>query len=170
MVVTGGMGYTVPVTLVDGALGRTEQELTSAVDAALYIADGTLADGPIGQVGLELEAHCFDCVDPARRPSWDRIAEVIACLPALPGDSRVTVEPGGAVELSGPPAAGVLGAVTAMQTDRAVVREHFARAGLGLLLLGADPLRAPRRIHPGAATERWNGSSRAAEPAPWARR
>jgi len=162
VVVTGGMGYTVPVTLVDGALGRTEQELTSAVDAALYIADGTLADGPIGQVGLELEAHCFDCVDPARRPSWDRIAEVIACLPALPGDSRVTVEPGGAVELSGPPAAGVLGAVTAMQTDRAVVREHFARAGLGLLLLGADPLRAPRRIHPGGryrAMERFFESS-----------
>ena len=60
------------------------------------------------------------------------------------------------------PAAGVLGAVTAMQTDRAVVREHFARAGLGLLLLGADPLRAPRRIHPGGryrAMERFFESS-----------
>ena len=62
---------------------------------------------------------------------------------------------------SATPSPACSGAVTAMQTDRAVVQEHFARRP-GLLLLGADPLRAPRRIHPGAATERWNGSSRAA--------
>ena len=38
----------------------TVRELTSSAAAALHIAGNTLADGPIGRVGLEVEAHCFD--------------------------------------------------------------------------------------------------------------
>ncbi len=62
----------------------------------------------------------------------------------------VTVEPGGAVELSGPPEDGVVAAIDAMNSDQAVLRKAFADAGLGLVLLGADPLRPPKRINPGA--------------------
>jgi glutamate--cysteine ligase len=36
-----------------------------------------------------------------------------------------------------------------MQADRAVLAEAFARQGLGLVLLGADPLRPPQRVNPG---------------------
>ena len=62
--------------------------------------------------------------------------------------SLITVEPGGAVELSGPP------------TD-VLARDHrhdrrpcgaalgVRRAGLGLVLLGADPLRPAKRVNPG---------------------
>jgi glutamate--cysteine ligase len=125
-------------------------ELTSSPDAAQYIADGCLTDGPPGRVGLELEAHCFDPADPYRRPSWDEIAEVLELLPPLPGGSAVTVEPGGAVELSGPPEDGVLAAIGAMNNDQAVLRKTFADVGLGLVFLGADPLRSPKRINPGA--------------------
>jgi glutamate--cysteine ligase len=71
-------------------------------------------------------------------------------LPALPGGSAVTVEPGGAVELSGPPVDGVMAAIDAMNRDQAVLRSAFADAGLGLVFLGADPLRPPKRINPGA--------------------
>jgi glutamate--cysteine ligase len=85
-----------------------------------------------------------------RRPGWDEITDVIARVPALPGGGVITVEPGGAVEISGPPFDGPLPAIAAMAADRAVLSEAFARAGLALVLLGADPLRPPQRVNPGA--------------------
>ena len=130
---------------------RTESPvLTSAISAALRVGPNCLRDGDVGRVGLEVEAHCFDPADPMRRPSWAELSDVIADLPPLPGGSRVTVEPGGAVELSGPPIDGAPAAITAMAADRAVLLEAFARAGLGLILLGADPLRPAQRVNPGA--------------------
>ncbi len=102
------------------------RQLTGSVAAALHIAGKTLTDGPVGRVGLELEAHCFDLARPQRRPGWDRLNRVIATLPRLPGGSVVTVEPGGAVELSGPPADGPAAAIAAVAADRAVLRAAFA--------------------------------------------
>src|ERR1700751_6001975 len=89
-------------------------QLTSANTAALHIGETCLTDGPVGLVGLEIEAHCFDMADLTRRPGWDENTEVIAGVPQLSGGSRIPVEPGGAVELSGPPCSGVLAAITAM--------------------------------------------------------
>ena len=123
--------------------------LADAEGAAAIIERDCLVDGPVGQVGLEIEAHCFDLADPTRRPSWDELSRVIEQVPALPGGSPITVEPGGAVELSAPPADSVLSAIIAMQADRAVLLEAFAHHGLGLVLLGADPLRSPERVNPG---------------------
>lgn len=129
------------------------RQLVDSADAARYIAQGSFLDGAVGQVGLEIEAHCFDRADPRRRPTWAEITDVITALPALPGGSAVTVEPGGAVELSGPPLAGVLPAVAAMAADRAVLTTAFEAAGLGLAQLGADPVRPPHRVNPGARYE-----------------
>ena len=126
-----------------------EEPLTSASAAAEYLFDGCLTDGPVGSVGLEIEAHCYDMADPLRRPGWDELTATIAALPALPGRSLVTVEPGGAVELSGPPAADPATAIAAMTSDRATLRASFAQRGLGLVLLGADPLRPASRVNPG---------------------
>jgi len=130
-----------------------ERVLTSSSSAALHIAGASLEDGPIGRVGLELEAHCFDLQDPRRRPGWSELNDVIATVGPLPGGSAVTVEPGGAVELSGPPAEGAVPAIAALAADREVLQSAFADAGLGLALLGADPLRAPHRVNPGARYE-----------------
>ena len=126
-----------------------DTELTSANSAAERIGANCLSDGPVGRVGLEIEAHCFDLADPLRRPEWDELSAVIAGVPDLPGGSLITVEPGGAVELSGPPMNGVLPAITAMIGDRAVLRSAFAEAGFALVLLGADPLRPAKRVNPG---------------------
>jgi glutamate--cysteine ligase len=131
-----------PARLADG-------EFASASAAAQFISDSCLADGPVGRVGLEIEAHCYDPAEPQRRPSWDEITDVLESLPAMPGDSLVTVEPGGAVELSGPPALGATAAIEAMAGDQAVLRKAFAAAGLGLVSLGADPLRPAKRVNPG---------------------
>nr|HRD10555.1 glutamate-cysteine ligase family protein [Mycobacterium sp.] len=80
--------------------GADDGALASSTSAGLRIADACLSDGPLGQVGLELEAHCYDLADPARRPEWAELTAVIADVPELPGGSAITVEPGGAVELS----------------------------------------------------------------------
>ena len=144
----------------------TSQEFTSAEEVADYIGTRCLQPGPVGTVGLEIEAHCFDLSDPQRRPGWDELSEVIAEVPALPGGSRITVEPGGAVELSGPPATGAAAAVAAMSTDQTVLREVFARHGFGLVLLGTDPLRPTQRINPGPryqAMERFFAASGTAD-------
>jgi glutamate--cysteine ligase len=132
-----------PACLADG-------ELASASVAAQHIADTCLTDGPVGRVGLEVEAHCYDPAEPLRRPTWDEITEILQSLPPMPGGSLVTVEPGGAVELSGPPANGVTPAIEAIANDQTVLRKAFAAAGLGLVSLGADPLRPTERINPGA--------------------
>jgi glutamate--cysteine ligase len=124
-------------------------ELTSAYDAAQHIGQTCLADGPVGKVGLEVEAHCFDMADPMRRPDWAELKNAIAEVPPLPGGSAITVEPGGAVELSGPPIDEPVAAIAAMMADRATLRSAFADAGLGLVLLGADPLRPAKRVNPG---------------------
>ncbi|MDT5099491.1 MAG: glutamate--cysteine ligase [Mycobacterium sp.] len=144
------MTNTMPTDLDEGHPTDTAgTELTSANSAALMIGESCLTDGPVGRVGLEIEAHCFDLADPSRRPAWDEITGVIAGIGAMPGGSPITVEPGGAVELSGPPFDGVLSAITAMAADRAVLQSAFAEAGLGLVLLGADPLRPAKRVNPG---------------------
>lgn len=127
-----------------------EADLSGAADAADYIAARCLSDAPLGRVGLEIEAHCFDPADPLRRPGWSEIGAVLESLPALPGASRVTVEPGGAVELSSPPLKGAVAAIEAMAADQTVLRSAFAEAGLGLVSLGADPLRPAGRVNPGA--------------------
>ena len=127
-----------------------DSEMADSSAAAQYIADGCLVDGSVGRIGRELEAHCFDPLDPYRRPSWDEITEVLELLPPLPHGSAVTVEPGGAVELSGPPEDGIIAAVAAMNSDQVVLRQAFANAGLGLVFLGADPLRSSQRVNPGA--------------------
>lgn len=133
----------------DSDPGRHHDVLGGAAAAGRRIVGSCLTDAPLGRVGLEVESHCYDPTDPARRPGWVEIGAVLDALPALPGGGTVTVEPGGAVELSGPPMAGVVAAVEAMTADRTVLTAAFARAGLGLVLLGTDPLRPTRRINPG---------------------
>ncbi|WP_233495970.1 ergothioneine biosynthesis glutamate--cysteine ligase EgtA [Geodermatophilus sp. TF02-6] len=121
------------------------------LDAAVaHVAAAALRPGPVGAVGLELEAHLVDLDAPASRVPWRRISALVGVLPALPGGSRVTLEPGGQVELSGPPEPDVAGAVTALRADRAALAAALAADRLGLAPVGADPLRPPRRVSPAA--------------------
>ena len=117
-------------------------------------------------VGIETEWLVVDLARPARRvppaetlaaltsldgwlDGWagrpgvpaDRLTDQ-AELPPLPGGSRVTFEPGGQFELSGPPRP-LAAAVSALASDLALARAALHRAGLGLAGLGVDPLRPP---------------------------
>lgn len=132
-----------------GVPESAEAVLVSSAEAALRIGEECLSDGTVGRVGLEIEAHCFDLAEPGRRPSWGELSGIIAQVGPLPGGSAITVEPGGAVELSSLPGDGVWQAISAMQADRAQLRRAFAEHGFGLVLVGTDPLRPARRINPG---------------------
>ncbi|WP_068923321.1 ergothioneine biosynthesis glutamate--cysteine ligase EgtA [Planobispora rosea] len=93
------------------------------------------------RVGIELEFLVFDRADVTRHVPRARVEEA---LPRLPGGSRVTFEPGGQLELSGP--AGPLAeAVAGLQADVAAVRGALREAGLVPAGVGLDPVRPPRR-------------------------
>ncbi|MEO7352257.1 MAG: ergothioneine biosynthesis glutamate--cysteine ligase EgtA, partial [Marmoricola sp.] len=85
---------------------------------------------------------------PQRRPSWAMAQELAAGTGPLPSGSLVTLEPGGQIELSTPPAEGVAAAVYAMRGDRQVLREQLLGAGFGAAPLGSDLARPVARINP----------------------
>jgi glutamate--cysteine ligase len=113
-----------------------------------YLVEQALSPGQVGTVGLELERHVVDRAEPASVVSWRRINAALDGV-ELPHRSRITMEPGGQVELSSLPASDACAAVKAMSDDDAVVRSALAEAGLALLATGTDPVRGPVRVNPG---------------------
>ena len=107
-----------------------DAELASANSAAERIGADCLADGPVGRVGLEIEAHCFDLADPLRRPEWNELTEIIAGR-ARPSrrkpDHRRTRRRSGTVRA----ADGRRSFPRSLpwSADRAVLRSAFAEAG-----------------------------------------
>lgn len=121
--------------------------LTAAHD---YVLASALRAGPPGQVGFELEGHLVDLTAPASRVQWDRITSTVGALAPLPGNSRVTVEPGGQLELSTSPQPGTETAVERLRLDGAALRSHLHSASLGLAHIGTDPARLAQRVNPGS--------------------
>jgi glutamate--cysteine ligase len=92
-------------------------------------------------VGVELEFLVFDSTAAGRHVP---LAKVQRALPAMPGGSRVTFEPGGQLELSGPVGA-LPDALSRMAADVAAVRDALRAEGMTLAGVGLDPLRPARR-------------------------
>jgi glutamate--cysteine ligase len=134
----------------DGAVDSVDtdaQPLT--LDTAYAQAhQAALTESVIGSVGLEIETHLVDLGSVADLVAWQRIDPLPPSVRAAAGDSAVTLEPGGQMELSGPPAPNVLTAVTGLRQDMQRARLALAEVGLGAVHLGADPIRPPRRINP----------------------
>ena len=133
--------------LVEDALLASSDPLETARQ---HVAEAALTDGPGGQVGLELEFHLVDLVQPARRPTWAEATRLADGIGPLPSSSLVTLEPGGQIELSTPPGGDVVSAVAALRADREVLRARLRDEGFGAAPLGADLARPVARINPGA--------------------
>ncbi|RLV49482.1 ergothioneine biosynthesis glutamate--cysteine ligase EgtA [Nocardioides mangrovicus] len=131
--------------LIAGTLGVDRETV-----AFEHVAARALSDGPVGRVGLELELHLVDLAQPLQRPTWEQVETLAASVPPLPSGSPVTLEPGGQIEISTPPADDVVAAVAALRADEAVLRRALREAGFGAAPLGTDPAREIRRINPGA--------------------
>jgi glutamate--cysteine ligase len=94
------------------------------------------------KVGIELEWLTRATGRTAATPDAMR-----ALLPAtLPGGSAITFEPGGQLELSGPPRHGIAAACRDMSLDISVVRHALAPAGISLVAAGLDPNGARPRL------------------------
>ncbi|WP_432508176.1 glutamate-cysteine ligase family protein [Kineococcus esterisolvens] len=113
------------------------------------VAAGALRAGTPGTVGLELERHAVDLRAPLRRVPWDRLTGALRGVEP-PAGCRLTLEPGGQVELSSPPLPGPAAAVAALQRDAAHVDAVLAADGIALLSTGTDPARPPERVNPGS--------------------
>ena len=105
--------------------------------------------GPPGTLGVELEWLVCDRFDPALPVPHEQVARSLAALDtpgSLPGDGRLTFEPGGQVELSSAPAASLGDCVAAASRDLAALRQALRPARLTLVGRGFDPCRPARRV------------------------
>ena len=109
-----------------------------------------LAESEIGSVGLEIESHLVDLGAVGERVAWDRVERLLAAVRHASRRSAVTLEPGGQVELSGPPEPDIASAIRQLRHDGQGARLALAEARLGLAYAGADPVRPPRRVNPRA--------------------
>ncbi|MFI6509241.1 glutamate-cysteine ligase family protein [Streptosporangium sp. NPDC050855] len=115
----------------------TENTLVRDVADVEAFARRCFSGSPGDLLGVELEFLVFDRTAPARQVPIARIADA---LPPLPGGSVVTFEPGGQLELSGPPGP-LPGAIARLTSDVEAVREALREVGLVLAGVGLDPLR-----------------------------
>src|SRR2546423_14843034 len=110
------------------------------------IAGRTCRPPPRGEgnlVGLETEWLATVAGSPTEPVPYERTLAVVGALGALPGGSRITFEPGGQVELSGPPAATCGDAARAMARDVATLGTRLRPAGIALDPPGPARHRAP---------------------------
>lgn len=99
------------------------------------------------RVGLELEWLTYPTADPTRRVDLCDLTTVLDAINGgLPCDSRLTVEPGGQVEISTLPLSSVSDAIDAARTDTAAVRETLHDHGVELVAAGLDRHRPPVRL------------------------
>jgi glutamate--cysteine ligase len=95
--------------------------------------------------GIEQEWHTFCLPDPTRHLHPEEVLGPIEAAGPLPHGSRVTIEPGGQVELATAPGAPWWTAVDAVRIDGATIREALAVAGIACIGAGIDPFRSPAR-------------------------
>jgi glutamate--cysteine ligase len=97
------------------------------------------------KLGLEQEWHTYDLAEPDRHLQPDEVLGAATDGGPLPSRSAITVEPGGQIELSTPPADPWWEALDHLRTDGAVLRRRLADAGFATLGAGLDPFREPAR-------------------------
>ncbi|MFF2655838.1 ergothioneine biosynthesis glutamate--cysteine ligase EgtA [Kitasatospora sp. NPDC058032] len=109
--------------------------------------------GPPRLVGVEAEWFVHDDRCPDRPVPPERLHAALEALPlggpdgtSLPSGSRLTLEPGGQVELSSPPADSLTTCVADARRDLGALRAAFAAQGLRLTGTGTDPLDRPRTM------------------------
>jgi glutamate--cysteine ligase len=134
---------------VDVANQRFADARFSEVAAETFVASTCFKTGPPSLVGLELEWLLRHRSDPTRTLSPTDLARATTAGQAL-RTGRLTVEPGGQLELSSDPfpasGSALVSRLSDIDDDVAALRAALASAGLELGDLGLDPHRPPVRI------------------------
>ncbi|MGW1777574.1 ergothioneine biosynthesis glutamate--cysteine ligase EgtA [Streptomyces sp. NPDC002143] len=127
----------------DGAEPRsalTEHEVEALVRGICF------KTGPPRTVGVEVEWLVHELRAPQLPVTPERLEAAYAALRDVPLSSPLTIEPGGQLELSSPPAASLMECVGIVSADLAAVRATLGERGLALAGSGTDPWHAPRRF------------------------
>lgn len=125
-----------------------DRPLPDAESVHGYVQRICFKTGPPGRVGAELEWLVAHPSDPGAVVSLAYLSRVLAGAHPFPGGSRVTVEPGGQVELSSVPAGGLARCHAALARDVAHLQAVLGAAALALVPAGIDPSRLPvRQLH-----------------------
>jgi glutamate--cysteine ligase len=103
------------------------------------------SEPPGERIGLELEWLTISARRPDERLDLDDLRDAAAGDP-LPRGGRVSFEPGGQLELDTPPHVGLATACSATAADAAELSARLERVGVGLVPIGLDAVRAPRRV------------------------
>ncbi|MFR0355694.1 ergothioneine biosynthesis glutamate--cysteine ligase EgtA [Streptomyces sediminimaris] len=102
--------------------------------------------GPPRSIGVEVEWLVHELRTPRLPVTTERLEAAYAALRNVPLRSALTIEPGGQLELSSPPAASLMECVRTVSADLDAVRPVLTGQGLGLVGIGHDPWHAPRRF------------------------
>ncbi|MFJ8598924.1 ergothioneine biosynthesis glutamate--cysteine ligase EgtA [Streptomyces shenzhenensis] len=102
--------------------------------------------GPPRTVGVEVEWLVHELRTPQLPVTPERLEAAYAALRSVPLRSALTVEPGGQLELSSPPAASLMECIGTVSADLDAVRAALRQDGLHLVGLGHDPWHPPRRF------------------------
>lgn len=124
----------------DDRTAVTEAEVEALVKGICF------KTGPPRTVGVEVEWLVHELRRPRLRVTPERLEAAYAALRTVPLGSALTVEPGGQLELSSPPAASLMECIGTVSADLDAVRTVLARQGLGLMGAGHEPWHTPRRF------------------------
>jgi glutamate--cysteine ligase len=120
------------------------QPVLTEAAAEAWIPRTCFKTGPPERVGIELEFLLHDPADPARGTA--HLTNAIVDDARRAGvSSPLTIEPGGQVEISAPPADGLAQALALTARDLALLEASAARHGVVLAGTALDPLRSPCR-------------------------
>ena len=114
-------------------------------DLASLVRDEVFGRRNDASVGIELEWLTTVPTEGHRRLTLGE-AETIAATATLPKSSRLTIEPGGQVEISTQPHPSTSEACEAAADDLFALEQRCRAYGIELVALGLDPFRDPQRI------------------------
>ena len=112
-------------------------------DVRRYVDEHVFAPNGAQRVGIELE-WVTRAASPNALPPPSELRSLLDGT--LPGSSKITFEPGGQLELSGPAHTGTAAAITAMAADMDVARRALASRGIDLVGIGLDPTGLRNRV------------------------
>jgi glutamate--cysteine ligase len=113
--------------------------------AADLVTEWCTGEGGPDRVGLELEWITVRSAD-GTQPELGTLEAIIERVAPAPAGSRLTLEPGGQLEVSAPPFDDLRAAVSAAATDASALETAAIRAGVALLARGSVPARRERLL------------------------
>jgi glutamate--cysteine ligase len=131
----------------DSASGCTEpRTAVTEAEVEALVSGICFKTGPPRHLGVEVEWLVHELRRPRLPVTPERLEAAYAALRTVPLRSALTVEPGGQLELSSPPATSLMECIGTVSADLGAVRAVLAEDGLGLVGLGHDPWHPPRRF------------------------